>query len=164
MPPRLHRLGLTEAGVGNSPSTKPLPRASKRRPRAANEAFRDRTIPARLSVFAPHQLVTHAKRCKLSREGHKYTPPTPRQRLLHRNSGQFALISHTSECSPQHTRFDATQMKLYLLAAAAHALKAPTRRSLLAAVPALVAPLTKAEPALAVNDELVDVYFGCGCF
>ena len=57
-------------------------------------------------------------------------------------------------------------MKLALLAATAvHALKAPNRRSLLAATgAALVAPLTKAEPALAVTDELVDVYFGCGCF
>ena len=54
-------------------------------------------------------------------------------------------------------------MKLYLLLAAANALKAPTRRSLIAAVPALVAPLT-GQPAVAATDELVDVYFGCGCF
>ena len=53
-------------------------------------------------------------------------------------------------------------MKLYLLLAAANALKAPTRRSLIAATgAALVTPLTKAEAA---TDELVDVYFGCGCF
>ena len=55
-------------------------------------------------------------------------------------------------------------MKLYLLlAVTANALKAPTRRSLIAAVPALVAPLT-GQPAVAATDELVDVYFGCGCF
>ena len=55
-------------------------------------------------------------------------------------------------------------MKLYLLLAAANALKAPTRRSLIAATgAALVAPLT-GQPAVAANDELVDVYFGCGCF
>ena len=51
MPPRLHRLGLTEAGVGSSPNTKPLLRASKRRPRAANEAFRDRTKTRALECF-----------------------------------------------------------------------------------------------------------------
>ena len=52
-------------------------------------------------------------------------------------------------------------MKLYLILAAANALKAPTRRSLIAATgAALVTPLTKAE----ASDELVDVYFGCGCF
>ena len=69
------------------------------------------------------------------------------------------VLSHTA-----HHAIDATQMKLYLLLAAAHALKAPTRRSLLAATgAALVAPLT-GEPAVAANDELVDVYFGCGCF
>jgi peptide methionine sulfoxide reductase MsrA len=39
------------------------------------------------------------------------------------------------------------------------------RRSLLAATAgAVLAPLAQAQPALAVNDELVDVYFGCGCF
>ena len=55
-------------------------------------------------------------------------------------------------------------MKLYLLLAAANALTAPTRRSLIAAPgAALVAPLT-GQPAVAANDELVDVYFGCGCF
>ena len=56
-------------------------------------------------------------------------------------------------------------MKLIVLAATAvHALKAPNRRSLLAATgAALVAPLT-GQPAVAANDELVDVYFGCGCF
>jgi len=39
------------------------------------------------------------------------------------------------------------------------------RRSLLAATAgAVLAPLAQAQPALAVTDELVDVYFGCGCF
>ena len=48
-------------------------------------------------------------------------------------------------------------MKLYLLLAAANALKAPTRRSLIAATgAALVAPLTNAQ-AEAATDELVDV-------
>ena len=44
-------------------------------------------------------------------------------------------------------------MKLYLLLAAANALKAPNRRSLLAATgAALAAPLT-GQPAVAANDE-----------
>ncbi len=67
--------------------------------------------------------------------------------------------------SRYETAASLAEMKLALLAAIVntHALKAPSRRSLIAATgAALVAPLTKAEPALA--DELVDVYFGCGCF